>query len=268
MNTYPKICASIAGNPSPLGVKMHNAGYAALNLDYTYIALGASNIEEAIIAFKQFNIQGMGVSMPFKQSVIKCLDSVDVAVNSIGACNTIVRKDKKIIGYNTDWVGAQEAIKEVIDINTIRKAVIVGSGGVARAIAYALKINGIDVYISARNKAERKKLVEDLQLSGETDLMNQGQYNADLVVNATPDATSNGPVNLNLHPNCKVVFDVIFNELMTELTIKAKEKNILVVSGWRMLLHQGAKQFELYTGKKAPVDAMGQVLLDWLNNKS
>lgn len=268
MNTYPKICASVAGNPSPLGVKMHNAGYSALNLDYTYIALGASNIEEAINAFKQLNIQGMGVSMPFKQSVINYLDSVDVAVNSIGACNTIVRKDEKLIGYNTDWIGAQEAINEVIDINTIRKAVIIGSGGVARAIAYALKFNGIDVYISARNQVERRRLVNDLQLSGETDLINQGQYNAELVVNATPDSTSNGPVNLDLHPNCRVVFDVIFNELMTDLTINATKKNLLVVSGWRMLLHQGAKQFELYTEKKAPVDAMGQVLLDWLNNKS
>lgn len=265
IKTYPIICASVAGNPSTLGVKMHNAGYAAAGLDYTYVAMGAENAEEAIRALTLLGYRGMGVSMPFKESIIQYLDVVDDSVKVIGACNTIVNTDKGLVGYNTDWIGAQNALREVIDISKIDSAVIVGAGGVARAIAYALKFNGIKVYIAARNKEQREKLTEELQLDDCMDLNEQGKFDVDLVVNATPDASKNGPVKLPEHKKVSVVFDVVFNQYMTDLTREAKEKGLKYVSGWRMLLLQGAKQFELYTSMDAPLDAMGQVLLDWLN---
>ncbi len=266
MKTYPRICASVAGNPSPLGVKMHNSAYMAKELDFTYIAFGAEKIEDALNAVKLLNIRGMGVSMPFKQAIIPYLDVVDDAVEAIGACNTLVNNDGKYFGYNTDWVGAQEAIKEVTDITAIKKAVIIGAGGVARAIAYALKVNGIDVYISARNEERRKKLVSDLNLDGDTDIEHQGIFDADLVVNATPDASKMGPVNLEAHINATVVFDVVFNQYMTDLTTRAKQLGKKYVSGWRMLVLQGAEQFRLYTGEPAPVDAMGRIVLEWLQS--
>lgn len=265
MKTYPTICASVAGNPSPLGVKMHNAGYEALGLDYTYVAMGTESIHEAINIFKSLGFKGMGVSMPFKQSIIDLLDEVHESVRIIGACNTVVEDNGKLIGYNTDWIGAQDAINEVDDIANYNKAVIIGAGGVARAIAYALKVNGIEVYISARNEKQRKELVSSLDLSGDCTIEDQGLVNADIVVNATPDASNNGPVQLDQHKNVKLVFDVIFNQYMTDLTNDAKNRGLKYVSGWRMLLLQGAKQFELYTSEKPPVNAMGQVLLDWLN---
>lgn len=266
MKTYPKICVSVAGNPSPLGVKMHNAAYNARNLDYTYVAMGSESIEDAIKCIELLSIRGMGVSMPFKQDVINHLDVVDDSVTAIGACNTVVNNDNVLYGYNTDWVGAQDAIKETIDINTLESAVIIGAGGVARAIAYALKKNGLKVYISARNPIQRKTLVADLNLDGETDLEHQGDFNTDLVVNATPDATENGPVNLEMHKNVQVVFDVVFNQYMTYLTTRAKDLGKKYVSGWRMLVLQGAEQFRLYIGESAPVDDMSNVILEWLNS--
>lgn len=265
MKTFPTICASVAGNPSSLGVKMHNAGYMAAGLDYTYIAMGSESIEEAISVFKSLGYRGMGVSMPFKQAIIPLLDSVDESVTVIGACNTVVSENDRLVGYNTDWIGAQNAILEVDDISKFEKAVIVGAGGVARAIAYALKKNGIKVYIAARNEEQRKKLVRELSLDGECSIEDQGIFGADIIVNATPDASENGPVKIELHDNVKLVFDVVFNQFMTPLTLEAKNRGIKYVSGWRMLLLQGAKQFELYTGINAPVEDMGQVLLDWLN---
>lgn len=265
LKTFPRICASVAGNPSPLGVKMHNAGFQAEALDYTYVAMGAEKIEEAIAALTLLNYRGLGVSMPFKQTVMEYLDQADDSVKIIGACNTVVNDEGKLIGYNTDWVGAQNAIKEVTDISNIKKAVIIGAGGVARAIAYALKINKIEVFISARNEVQAKQLVDDLGLNGYTDLAGQGEFEADLIINATPDASKSGPVHLDKHKNATTVFDVVFNQYMTDLTTEAKERGLKYVSGWRMLLLQGAKQFELYTGIDAPLDAMGQVLLDWLN---
>lgn len=265
MKTYPMICASVAGNPSPLGVKMHNAGYEALGLDYTYVAMGTDSIEDAVNVFKSLGYKGMGVSMPFKQSIIDLLDDVHESVRVIGACNTVVEDNGKLIGYNTDWIGAQDAINEVDSITNYKRAVIIGAGGVARAIAYALKVNGIEVFISARNENQRKELVNSLDLAGESSIEEQGSANADIVINATPDASKKGPVQLDLHRNVKLVFDVIFNKYMTDLTNEAKNRGLKYVSGWRMLLLQGAKQFELYTNMQPPVDAMGQVLLDWLN---
>lgn len=267
LKTFPFICASVSGNPSQLGVRMHNAGYKAKKLDYTYVAIGADRIEEAISVFKTMGYKGMGVSMPFKHSIISLLDEIDDSVRTIGACNTVVNEDGKLIGYNTDWIGAQNAILEVTSFNEIKSAIIVGAGGVARAIAYALKVNNVNVYISARNKSQREELVKEFGLAGAVDLDNQGMFNVDLVVNATPDATKNGPVRLECHPNATAVFDVVFTSYMTDLTQLAKDRGMKYVPGWRMLLLQGAKQFELYTNETAPVDVMGQVLESWLLNK-
>ena len=264
LKTFPTICASVAANPSPLGVRLHNAGYEAKKLDFTYVAMGSESIEEAISAFKLLNYRGMGVSMPFKQSVINLLDAVDESVKVIGACNTVVNNDGKLTGYNTDWVGAQNAIAEVIDIHSLKKAVIIGAGGVARAIAYALKINGLAVYICARNDVQRKTLVDELELAGESAIEDQDKFGADIIVNATPIATDDSPLKLELHPTAKVVFDVVFQTRMTALTQKAVSLGKIIVSGWRMLLLQGAKQFELYTQEEAPIEAMGEVLEKWL----
>ena len=267
IKTFPIVCASVAGNPSPLGVRMHNAGYEAEGLDYTYVAMGATDINEVVDLVKRVGIRGLGVSMPFKQDVINYLDYVDDSVKKIGACNTVVNEEGVLKGYNTDWVGAQEAIKEAIDISEIKSAVIIGAGGVARAIAYALKQNNITVYVSARKVEQREKLVKELGLDGSVDLNDQGKYDVDLVVNATPDATVTSPVNLESHAKAKAILDVVFTSYMTDLTTAAKNKGIKVAPGWRMLLLQGAKQCELYTGRKAPVNSMGKVLENWLSEK-
>jgi shikimate dehydrogenase len=264
---FPNLCGSVAGNPSELGVKMHNAGYLAKGLDYTYIAMGSDNIEKAISIFKDMAFKGMGVSMPFKQSVIKFLDEIDDAVQKIGACNTVVNENKKLVGHNTDWIGALNAIKEVENINLISKAVIVGSGGVARSIAYALKKHNKEVYISARNKSQREQLVKDLNLDGASNLEEQNIFSADLIVNATPCADENGPVKIHQHKNASVLLDVVFQTKTTALVKAASSLGIKTACGWRMLLLQGAEQFELYTKESAPLDAMGQVLEKWLIGK-
>ena len=260
LRTHPTIIASVAANPSPLGVKLHNAGYAALGLDYTYLAMGAEKIEEAIDALRLLSYRGMGVSMPFKQSVISCLDEVDSAVTAIGACNTVVNEDGNLLGYNTDWNGAADAISEVCDLNLIQTAVIVGAGGVARAISFALKKHGIKVFICARNKDQREKIVSDLSLDGCAALEEQGKFNANLVVNATPIATIDGPTDLSKHPTATVLLDVVFQKRTTELDLCAINKGLKVAYGWRMLLLQGVAQFKLYTKQTPPIEAMSKVL--------
>ena len=264
IKTFPVVCASVASNPSGLGVKLHNAGYAANNLDYTYIATGSTDIKKTIQIMREFPFRGLGVSMPFKETVIGEIDEVDFSVKKIGACNTIVNNDGKLIGYNTDWVGAVDAIKEVVKIDSINKAVIVGAGGVARAIAFGLRQNNIEVFVCARNEEQRLKLVKDLSLQGSGTIEEQGKFEADLIVNATPISTGDSPLKICMHKNAKVLLDVAFQKRTTELMKIAEDKGLLVVHGWRMLLYQGMKQFELYTKQKAPLVAMSKVLEDAL----
>ncbi len=263
--TIPIICGSVASNPSPLGVKLHNAGYEALNLNYTYIASGSSSIEQVINNVRNLPYRGLGVSMPFKQEVIKFLDEVDQSVKEIGACNTVVNTNGVLKGYNTDWVGAINAIKEVYEIKNIKSALIVGSGGVARAIAYGLMRNNIKVTICSRNQTTREKLVSDLGLVAGYDLDRQKDLEFDLAINATPDASESSPLLEATIAKSRVVLDVVFNEKQTNLAKLAKKHNVAFAAGWRMLLHQAFEQFRLYANQEPPKNEMSKVLEEALN---
>jgi shikimate dehydrogenase len=264
-STIPYLCGSVAGKASPLGVKMHDSGYAALDLTFKYIAIGTDNLPSTIQSVKSLGFRGFGVSMPFKQEIIQYLDEVTPEVKAIGACNTVVVDEGRLIGYNTDWQGAIAALKECSD-DLGAKATIIGAGGVARAIAYGLKQNGIKVYVAARSSALRSALVDELQLDGHCSIEDQGQFGSSLIVNATPLADyPGGPVNLDMHLNSKLLLDVVFQCKDTPITIEAASRSMAVAKGWRMLLHQALRQFELYTGQKAPLEAMGKVLSDALS---
>ncbi|MFB6100001.1 MAG: shikimate dehydrogenase [Candidatus Nanohalobium sp.] len=265
--TFPKLCGSIAGDASELGVKMHNAGYEAKNLDYTYIAMGSEDIEETLKTVKNMNFRGLGVSMPFKESIIEHLDEIGEDVETIGACNTVVFENGKTIGHNTDWRGAIRALKETGSLDEVERAEIIGAGGVARAIAYGLKQEDIKVSVSARSDSQREELVEDLNLENQTNLDGQGKFGAELVVNATPVAEQpNSPVELGKHSEGEWLLDVVFGQPETDIIEAADERDWKATKGWRMLLHQGLEQFELYTGEDGPEEAMGNVLENTLGS--
>ena len=265
-HTFPKLCGSVAGEASQLGVKMHNAGYEARDLDYTYIAIGAEDIEETLETVQNMGFNGLSVSMPFKKEIISLLDNTNDDVDTIGACNTVVLEDGETTGYNTDWRGAINALKETAELD-VENAEIIGAGGVARAISYGLQKEGIGVHISARSEEQRKELVQDLNLAGETNLNNQGESGAELVVNATPVAGQpESPVNLEKHENGEWLLDVVFNDIQTDIIKDAEEQGWKTTKGWRMLLHQALKQFELYTGEEPPKQEMGEVLKEGLSS--
>lgn len=266
VQTFPKLCGSVAGDESELGVKMHNTGYEEKGLDYTYIAIGTDDIEETFETVRNLDFRGIGVSMPFKESIIPLLDEVGDDVEKIGACNTVVFDGEKSKGYNTDWRGAIRSLKETAELD-VEKAEIIGAGGVARAIAYGLKQEGIEVYISARSDEQREELVNDLELSGSYGLDKQGGEGAELIINATPVADlPESPVDIDKHSEGEWLLDVVFQELETDIIQKAEREDWKVTKGWRMLLHQALKQFELYTGEEPPEEAMGEVLKEGLRN--
>jgi shikimate dehydrogenase len=146
-------------------------------------------------------------------------------------------------------------------LENIEKAEIIGAGGVARAIAYGLKQEKIEVHVSARSQKQRKELVEELNLSGHSTLEEQGKNNTELVVNATPIADQpESPVEIDKHEKGEWLLEVVFEDLETDIIREADEEGWKTTRGWRMLLHQGLEQFELYTGEKGPEEAMGKVL--------
>ncbi len=259
-HTFPELCGSVAGDASELGVKMHNAGYEAKDIDYTYIAIGAEDIEETLETVQRMGFKGLSVSMPFKEEIIPLLHNVNEDVETIGACNTVVIEDGETTGYNTDWRGAVNALKETAELD-VENAEIIGSGGVARAIAYGLKQEGIEVNVSARSEKPREELVQELDLAGETDLESQGEAGAELIVNATPVAEQpESPVKLEKHDNGEWLLDVVFTDIQTDIIRDAEEIGWRTTKGWRMLLHQALEQFELYTGEEPPTEEMGEVL--------
>jgi shikimate dehydrogenase len=255
-STIPALCGSITGKPNPFGVKVHEAGYAALGLDFKYVSIGTDDLASVVSAFRTLRFRGFGVSMPFKQSIIPLLDEVSEEVRAIGACNTVVAIDDRLRGENTDWSGALTALKEVDGLSG-STAVIVGSGGVARAIAHGLKRSGHRVFISARSVEAARKIAADLSVEL---LVKQGDFDADLIVNATPDASLDGPVILDRYPRATALLDVIGHVKETALTKEAARRGLRVAPGWRMRLHQACRQFELYTKHPAPERVMSETL--------
>ncbi len=150
LKTYPVLCGSVAGKASKLGVALHDAGYRELNLDFKYVAIGTDDLRQALNGCRSLNFRGFGVSMPYKIAIIEYLDELSEDVRSIGACNTVVNNSGTWKGHNTDWQGAIAAINE-IGAKKSEKALIVGSGGVARAIAYGLRKSGWKVWVAGRN---------------------------------------------------------------------------------------------------------------------
>lgn len=260
-----KICCLI-GDPvehslSPL---IHNAGYKALGINYSYITFRASDIERAIEGIRARGIRGASVTTPHKASALKYLDRLDPPAEAIGAVNTIVNDNGILTGYNTDGEGALKALEEVTDLGG-KRAVLVGSGGAALAIATALKENGVKLVVLNRTEAKARQLAnkiesEDAGGLGKISLV----ASADILINATPVGMSPKTKETIipqefLHEHL-TVFDIVYNPRETRLLREAREKGCAVVYGYKMLLYQAAQQFELFTGYPAPLEAMESTL--------
>lgn len=266
--SIPVLCTSIASRPSALGVVMHNAAYEAAGVPFTYVAFGIENTKEAVLAMRYLGIRGMGVSMPHKVEIMQYLDTIDDTAMQIGAVNTVVNDDGRLTGYNTDWVGAIRALKERTTLQG-KRVVVIGAGGAARAVIYGLVCEGCSVVVYNRTIEKAKKLSTDfnVQLGGDLrDLALVGEY--DILVNAT-SVGSNAPNESIVPPSVlqkhKLVLDVVFIPPETKLIRDATLKGSTGISGIRMLVHQGLRQFELYTGQQGPFEAMEQALLAAIN---
>ncbi|WP_296796484.1 shikimate dehydrogenase [uncultured Methanobrevibacter sp.] len=254
---------------------MHNAAFKKLGMDYVYTAFDVDpyKLKEAIDGARALNIKGFNVTIPHKIEVMKYLAEIDEIASLIGAVNTIDFKDLK--GYNTDGIGAIKAIGEVTNVKN-KNIVIVGAGGASRAISFYLAKYGADsLTILNRNVDKAQGLASDVLSSGLIDDVESNSIDsmdltdADILINTTPVGmhpnVDDTPIALagDMHEDL-VVFDAVYNPNETGLLKEAVKASAKPVYGIKMLLYQGAESFEIWTGKKAPVDAMGEALIKTL----
>lgn len=262
---------------------MHNAAFEALHLNCRYLpfVVEDKDLKAAIEGIKALNIIGINVTMPHKEAVMTYLDELSDDSQRIGAVNTIKNTDGKLKGFNTDTCGFLDALEEQGFDPESKRVVILGAGGAAKAVAVALAGSGCgEIAVVARDSAKAGDLkariaahfkeISIKTLTFEDDLADIFQ-NGDLVVNATPigmeESVGTTPIPLDLINERHFVYDLIYTPLETALVAGAKERGARASGGLGMLLYQAVRAFAIWTGQKAPVDAMRSALLDELNQK-
>jgi shikimate dehydrogenase len=257
------LCGSLSRLASPLGRSMHEAGYRALGLAFTYVPFEVSELPNAVAGLRALGIRGVGVSQPFKQEVIPLLDALEPVAERIGAVNTIVNDKGRLTGHNTDWIGATRALEEVRPLLQAR-VLLLGAGGAARAIAFGLRERGAHTTLANRDAAKAERLAAELgaQHVPLDEARQPGDY--DIIVNATSLGQSNvsreSPLPEEALREGQIVMDIVYKPLRTLFLEAAARRGAIAVHGGRMLLHQAAAQFELYTGHSAPLSAMDEAL--------
>jgi len=199
--------------------------------------------------------------MPYKEKIIEYLDNTDTHTAKIGACNTVVRaQDGKLYGFNTDTAGVVRPLQQRLELEHA-KVLVLGAGGAARAAVFGLKERGAEVSILNRTPGPAQKLARSARARTikRSDLPKQF---FDVIVNATPVGMGNtreSPLNQN-EIRARYVFDMIYDPVETRLLKLAKAAGAQVIPGLEMFIHQAARQFEIWTGKPAPLAEMFSVV--------
>ncbi|MDR1373866.1 MAG: shikimate dehydrogenase [Treponema sp.] len=254
--TSPILCGSIAGSIGGMGVRMHNEAFRGKDLAYTYVSFEPSGAAGAITAMRVMGIRGLGVTMPFKEQVIPFLDALDPISEEIGAVNTVVNDGGKLTGYNTDVYGAVTALREAADPRG-KRIVILGAGGGAKTLVWALRQYTADIILFNRNQERGREAARrfGIEFGGSIDRVDRSLA-YDILINCTSVGFKSRETILKrdkIIPR-SLVFDAVFIPIKTVFLEEAAAVGCVCVPGTRMLMHQACKQFELYTGIPAPVE--------------
>ncbi len=255
----------IMGRPvsHSLSPAMHNGAFQDLGLNKVYLPFEVDDVAAALAGFKALGVRGVSVTIPHKQAVIPLLDSIDPVAHKIGAVNTLVIEQGRIHGFNTDWLGANRALGEAMDL-TGSTVLLLGAGGSARAIGFGLLEAGARLMLASRTPERGKALAAQLDCPWYP-LADTVVLRADALVNATSVGMApfheQSPLPQAALANFPVVMDIVYAPLETRLLQAAQAAGCRVVNGLAMLLYQGVAQFEKWTGCEAPVEVMRQSLL-------
>lgn len=253
--------------------QMQNEIFRKLKLDYLYFPIEVEDdkLKVVVEGIRNMNCVGFNVTKPYKIKILDYLDELDALAEEIGSVNTVVIKDSKLIGYNTDGKGFIRALFNKTNINLSKNTFfIIGAGGASRAISFALARKGVKkIYILDKFQEASLSLVNDINhkigeyaefIAFDEELIAQYIDKSNILVNAS---------GVGMYPNIKktpikkeylkknlFVCDIIYNPLKTKLLLDAEEKGCKIMNGIEMTIYQGAKAFSLWTGFKEPVRMM------------
>jgi len=254
----------VAGNPighslSPL---MHNAAYRTENVNAVMFPLKVTALSDLLTLVSELPMAGVAVTMPLKQEVLPHLAHMDPLVERIGACNTLrATADGKLHGFNTDVAGVVRPLERRMQLKGARIAVL-GAGGAARAAIFGLVAEGAEVFVVNRTHETAQKLATQAGAQA-LKMAELGHRDFDVLLNTTPCGMKGVEQQLPLAENqlnAGLVFDMVYNPLQTPLLKLAASRGLATIGGMEMFVQQGARQFEIWTGKPAPEAEMRRVV--------
>jgi shikimate dehydrogenase len=256
---------------------IHTSCFQKKRFDAVYLAFEVKreNLRDAIKGIKALGIKGVSVTVPHKTDCMKHLDEIDEIARKIGAVNTIINRNGKLYGYNTDYTGVKEAFKKNGVNPKGMKVLMIGSGGAGRAVAFALCEMGISsIFITGIIKEEMKRLAEDIEknyrlvsvewfVRDEKKEMEIGRK-CEIIVNASPVGMEPDvdkiPISLDIFRDGQVLFDVIYTPPMTKFLKEGKKRGLKCISGVDMFVYQAMEQFRLFTGMEASERTIRKIL--------
>ncbi len=269
LDQHTDVYGVVAGNTSySLSPYMQNAAFKKAQMNAVFLPLQVADLDQFILRMVrpetrevELNFRGFSVTNPHKQTIIKHLDQVDETAKEIGAVNTVKIDGESLVGFNTDAPGFIEPLKEMLGDLKGSRAVIAGSGGSARACVYALQQEGVEVTVLVRHPERASAFAEEFGVKVDQLTTDGRQLNTDILVNATPlgtrgDNESEAIASADELRDVKIVYDLVYNPSQTKLLLEAKAAGSKTLGGLDMLVAQGAKQFEIWTGGKAPAHEM------------
>jgi len=266
---YGVIADPVAHSLSP---QIHNAAFAAAGINAIYVPfrVPVDALDQFVEDVGRLEVRGLSVTIPHKESIARQLTKVDPAVKGIGAVNTVLFKDNEVLGYNTDYKAAMDSIENALGEVGRRpsplkdkRVLVMGAGGVARAIMYGLKHREAKVCVASRTRARADALVATFGGTS-LDWSARHQQDVEIIINCTPTGmhpnVDESPYNkLHLKPGL-VVFDTVYNPESTLLLKEARARGCEIITGVEMFVRQAALQYFLFTGKEAPTQLMRDTL--------
>ena len=255
---YGVVGDPVAHSMSPV---MMNAAFRRETVNAVYLGLHAKTMKDLLACVPDIPIRGLSVTMPYKQDIVAALSNSDALTKQIGASNTVVRsQDAKLYGFNTDVAGVVVPLEQRLTLQGA-KILVVGAGGVARAAAFGLKNKGAEVFIVNRT-AEKGQALAKQTKTKYVKRADVAKMSFDVIINATSlgmGANRQSPLE-EKELNTKFLFDLVYVPAETKLVKMARAKNIQVIPGLEMFVQQGARQFEIWSGKPAPIAEMSFVV--------
>jgi shikimate dehydrogenase len=257
---YGVLGSDVERSLSPI---LHNRAFETLGIDAAYVPLEAEALEPFIRALPDLGLSGFSVTRPYKVEILPYLDEVDETAALCGSVNTVVVHDGMLRGSTTDGTGIVTPLKKRIDVKG-KSVVIIGAGGAARAAALALQTRGAAVTVLARDPRKAAEVAAAVGCTGGA-LGDVQAYGWDVLINATPVGSAANPlvtpIPASAHRAGSVVFDMVYDPLETQFLRDAQSSGATIIDGLEMLLAQAVVQFEMWTGRDAPVQEMKSAVL-------